>query len=206
MVIVIDADYNEKTRQGHAAGVLAESVFSHGEAGIVTATVDNIGSYIPGRFYLRELKCIDAVLAKVSLKDISLIVIDGYADLGTTDKALGTHVFEKYGIPVIGVAKNRYRTCFVENTEVVRGNSTKKLYVTCAGMDHEEAKRTVIRMAGENRLPWLIKLADTCARDWTAGSTGRTGIQEFPGEKTGGNGRNDGRGGKEHDGRTDVPI
>ena len=92
-------------------------------------------------------------------------MVDGYADFGTPDKSLGAHVFEKYGIPVIGVAKNRYKECRIPNIEVFRGSSQKSLYVTSKGIDNETAKDWVIHMAGENRIPYLIKLADTYARN-----------------------------------------
>ena len=167
MVVIIDADYREETRRGHAAGVLAESLTDEKETAVVCATVEDVGDYIPGQFYRRELKCVDAILRQLPGGSVSLIVIDGYADSGTPQKALGTYVFEQYGVPVIGVAKNRYKGCAVSDTEITRGTCRKKLYVTAKGMDHEAAKDLIRRMHGPYRLPYLIKLADTCARDWS---------------------------------------
>ena len=62
MVVVIDADYREETRRGHAAGVLAKTLLDAAETAVVCATVEDVGAYIPGQFYRRELKCVDAIL------------------------------------------------------------------------------------------------------------------------------------------------
>ena len=56
MVVVIDADYNEEQRTGHVAGVVCNSPLDDHAQKVVTAVVDEIGEYIPGQFYKRELK------------------------------------------------------------------------------------------------------------------------------------------------------
>jgi len=167
MVVIVDVDYNEDTRCGHAAGVTADSLLAREASGAVTATVGDVGEYIPGQFYRRELKCIDAVLRLLPMEALDLIVVDGYADSGTDHKTLGTYVFEAYGIPVIGVAKNRFDTWALPGTEVLRGGSRKPLYVTSRGMDPARARELVANMFGKYRLPYLIKLADAIARDWS---------------------------------------
>lgn len=95
-----------------------------------------------------------------------MIVVDGYADSGTEEHALGTYVHEKYNIPVIGIGKNKYASCVLNNLEVYRGESKKPLYVTSKGMDNEQTKTLVENMAGKYRLPYLVKFADNRARDW----------------------------------------
>ena len=170
MVVIIDADYDEELKKGHAAGVVAEKITDEKATGIVTAIVDNIGEYIPGQFYKRELKIAEAVISQLRIQDIELIVVDGYADSGTEEHALGTFVYEKYNIPVIGIAKNKYPRCTIPDTEVYRGESKKPLYVTSKGISHEEAKKYVEEMAGEYRLPFLVKYADKAARDWSCRS------------------------------------
>ena len=164
-VVIIDADYDEEQKTGHAAGVVAESMTDEKAVKTVTAMVEGIGDYIPGQFYKRELKIVEAVISQLELKDIDLIVVDGYADSGTEEHALGTYVYEKYNKPVIGIAKNKYPRCTIENTEVYRGESKKPLYVTSKGISHEEAKSLVKAMAGEYRIPLLVKYADKLARD-----------------------------------------
>lgn len=67
----------------------------------------------------------------------------------------------------IGIGKNKYNRCILENLEVYRGKKSQKtLYVTSKGMDNEKAKELVKQMAGENRLPYFVQFADNRARDW----------------------------------------
>ena len=167
MIIVIDADYNETTKKGHVAGILAKTPLDAQESGFVTGIVDHVEEYEPGHFFKRELKCVDEVLRQVKIKQVEMILVDGYADFGTGQASLGTHVYEKYRIPVIGIAKNPFHGCQVSDTEVYRGDSQKPLYVTCKGIQHERAKQIVRKMAGEYRIPALVKLADKIARDWS---------------------------------------
>ena len=168
MVVIIDADYNEETREGHVAGIVAKDILAEKEEYVLTAIVTEVGDYIPGQFYKRELKSVEAIINQMKKEEIDLIVVDGYADSGTEEHALGTFVFEEYNIPVIGIGKTRYGRCVLENLEVYRGKKAKSpLYVTSKGMDNEKAKKLVRQMAGDNRLPYFVKLADTKARDWS---------------------------------------
>ncbi|MBQ3291797.1 MAG: endonuclease V [Mogibacterium sp.] len=166
MIVVIDADYDESTHRGHVAGIICETPLDDEISGVVTAEVEDIQEYCPGQFYKRELQCVEAILSQLDPEKVDLIIVDGYADFGTEERSLGAHVFEEYHIPVIGIAKTHYALCFIDNTEVLRGTSLKPLFVTCKGIDHEQAKSIVAGMAGENRLPYLVKLADKYARDW----------------------------------------
>lgn len=167
MVVIIDADYNEETRTGHVAGIVARDILAEKEEYVLTAIVTEIADYISGQFYRRELKSVKSIIEQMKKEEIDLIVIDGYADSGTEEHALGTFVFEEYNIPVIGIGKNKYNRCVLENLEVYRGKKSQKpLYVTSKGMDNEKAKELVKQMAGENRLPYFVKLADNRARDW----------------------------------------
>ena len=61
-------------------------------------------------------------------------MVDGYADLETVGlPGLGAHAYAEFGIPVIGVAKSRFRTA-THAVPVVRGSSGRPLFVTAAGM------------------------------------------------------------------------
>jgi len=166
MVVIIDADYNEETRKGHVAGIVAKNILSEQEEYVITAFVTEIEDYIPGQFYRRELQSVDSIISQIEKGDIEMIVVDGYADSGTEEHALGTYVYEKYNIPVIGIGKNKYDRCVLENLEVYRGKSKKPLYVTSKGMDNEQAKTLVKKMAGKFRIPYLVKYADNRARNW----------------------------------------
>ena len=64
--------------------------------------------YRPGEFFLREPPPLRAVLAPV--RNLGLLVIDGYADLDPGGRpGLGAHAHAAFGVPVVGVAKTRFR-------------------------------------------------------------------------------------------------
>jgi deoxyribonuclease V len=111
-----------------------------------TAALPRVPPYRPGEFYLRELPPLRAVLADVS--GLGLLVIDGYADLDPAGRpGLGAHAHAEFAIPVIGVAKSRFRTA-THGVPVVRGSSARPLFVTAAGMPTADAADLVRRMAG----------------------------------------------------------
>ena len=90
-------------------------------------------------------------------------MVDGYADLDPGGRPdLGAHAAE-FGIPVIGVAKSRFRTA-THAVPVVRGSSARPLFVTSCGMPTADAADLVRRMAGQYRLPDALRRADTLAR------------------------------------------
>ena len=127
-----------------------------------TTTVRVGAPYRPGEFYLRELPALRSVIPVSG--DLALIVIDGYVDLDPSGRpGLGAHVHAEFGTPVIGVAKTRFRTA-THAAQVLRGHSSRPLYVTAAGMTVAEAARVVSEMAGQFRLPDALKLADRLAR------------------------------------------
>jgi len=67
-------------------------------------------------------------------------VIDGYADLDPDGRpGLGAHVHAEFGMPVIGVAKSRFRTA-THAVPVQRGSSVRPLFITAAGMPAAEGK------------------------------------------------------------------
>ena len=119
-------------------------------------------AYRPGEFYLRELPPLRAVLE--DLTGLGLLVVDGYADLDPSGRpGLGAHAHAEFGIPVIGVAKSRFRTA-THAVPVLRGSSGCPLFVTAAGMPRADAADLVRRMAGRYRLPDALRHADTLAR------------------------------------------
>jgi deoxyribonuclease V len=116
----------------------------------------------PGEFYLRELPPLRAVLEDLS--ELGLLVVDGYADLDPAGRpGLGARTHAEFGIPVIGVAKSKFRTA-THAVPVVRGSSGRPLFVTAAGMPAADAADLVRRMAGRYRLPDALRRADTLAR------------------------------------------
>jgi deoxyribonuclease V len=158
-----------RTGGARAAAVLAaDAAFAHVLAERTTL-VPWVPPYQPGEFYLRELPPVHAVLEDLS--GLGLLVVDGYADLDPDGRpGLGAHAHAEFGIPVIGVAKSRFRTA-THAVPVLRGSSVRPLFVTAAGMPAADAADLVRRMAGRYRLPDALRRADTLAR---AGSPATT--------------------------------
>jgi deoxyribonuclease V len=151
-----------RTGGAQAAAVLAaDAAFAHVLAER-TAVVARVPAYRPGELYLRELPPLRAVLHDLS--GLGLLVVDGYADLDPGGRpGLGAHAHAEFGIPVIGVAKSRFRTA-THAVPVVRGSSARPLFVTAAGMPAADAADVVRHMAGRYRLPDALRRADTFAR------------------------------------------
>lgn len=125
--------------------------------------ISNTAPYEPGALFRRELPCIAAVL-EVGLP-LQLLVVDGYATLDPDGRpGLGAHAAEAFGLPVIGVAKTPFRSA-THAAEVVRGGSTRPLYVTTAGgLDLAEAAQIVSAMVGPHRIPAALSRVDRLAR------------------------------------------
>ena len=161
MCAAVDVHYL-RTGGARAAAVLAaDAAFAHVLAER-TAVIPRVRPYRPGQFYLRELPPLRAVLD--GLSRLGLLVVDGYADLDPGGRpGLGAHAHAEFGIPVIGVAKSRFRTA-THAVPVVRGSSVRPLFVTAAGIPSADAANLVRRMAGRYRLPDALRRADTlCA-------------------------------------------
>jgi deoxyribonuclease V len=151
-----------RTGGARAAAVLAaDAAFAHVLAER-TVVIPRVPPYRPGEFYRRELPPLRAVLE--DLRGLGLLVIDGYADLDPGGRpGLGAHAYAEFGVPVIGVAKSRFRAA-THAVPVMRGSSVRPLFVTAAGMPAADAADLVRRMAGRYRLPDALRRADTLAR------------------------------------------
>jgi deoxyribonuclease V len=130
----------------------------------ITIEINDVADYEPGRFYLRELPCILAVLGKLP-RPPRVVVVDGYVWLREREPGLGFHVYEalKCAVPVIGVAKTAFDGS-PHAVPVIRGHSTRPLYITAAGIDPATAAVHVASMHGEHRLPALLKAVDLLCR------------------------------------------
>jgi deoxyribonuclease V len=100
--------YYLKAGGAQAAAVLAvDAVFAHVLAER-TAVLPRMPPCRPGELYLRELPPLRAV---DDLSGLGLLVAGGYADLDPRGRAgLGARAHAEFAIPVIGVAKSRFRT------------------------------------------------------------------------------------------------
>ena len=157
----VDVHYLSAGGARAAAVLAADAAFAHVLAER-TAVVPRVPPYRPGEFYLRELPPLRAVLDDLS--GLGLLVVGGYADLDPNGRpGLGAHAHAEFAIPVIGVAKSRFRTA-THAVPVVRGSSMRPLFVTAAGMPVADAADLVRRMAGRYRVPDALRRADTLAR------------------------------------------
>jgi deoxyribonuclease V len=127
-----------------------------------TADVPVVAPYRPGQFFLRELPPLRAVLATAGR--LHLVIVDGYVDLDPSGRpGLGAYVHQEFAVPVIGVAKTRFRTA-THAIPVVRGGSGRPLFVTAAGLPLTEASELVSNMSGPHRVPDALRRVDALAR------------------------------------------
>jgi len=132
---------------------------------IVRAAVSGASPYRAGRFYLRELPCLMAVLERAGRR-FDTIVIDGYVHLREdAGKGLGVHLHQAlvYAPAVVGVAKNSLKIAD-RFLPILRGKSARPLFVSAVGCPVDRAARSILSMHGPYRIPTLLKLADHHAR------------------------------------------
>ena len=147
---------------GRAAAVVAWDATFSAVLAEWTVLVPEVAPYKPGEFFLRELPALRAVLA--DLRSLGLLVVDGYVDLDPRGRpGLGAYAHAEFGVPVIGVAKTRFRTAS-HAVQVRRGRSARPLFVTSAGMSAPEAASLIRRMVGPFRLPDALRRVDALAR------------------------------------------
>src|SRR5215471_8132707 len=145
LFVAVDVHYLDDGRARAALVAARDSRFSL-ICGANTAVTAEGAPYQPGEFYRRELPPLRAVLP--SAGRLALIMVDGYVDLDAAGRpGLGAHVHAEFGVPVIGVAKTVFRTA-THAVPVLRGRSSRPLYVTAAAMPIEEAAGLVRHMAG----------------------------------------------------------
>ncbi len=163
---LLDVDY--RATGARAACVIAESWEAATPASTCTEEIDTVEPYTPGEFYRRELPCLLAVLRQLpALPDV--IVVDGYVWLPPGDRpGLGARLHQALGgtAPVVGIAKTAFAGAEAAAgiIPVLRGRSRRPLFVTAIGMEPAFAAQCVRRMAGPDRIPLLVKLADRLAK------------------------------------------
>ena len=128
----------------------------------------DVAEYESGAFYKRELPCIINIMEFVDLEMVECIVVDSYVYLDDDGKkGLGYYVYEHFEgkIPVIGVAKTSFHNNTKNVRPILRGSSLSPLYVSSIGIDLDVAAQQVVSMAGEFRMPMLLKLLDTLTKE-----------------------------------------
>ncbi|MEM6927194.1 MAG: endonuclease V [Myxococcota bacterium] len=164
MLVATDVRYDEATRTGRAAAVAFTGWTDAAPSREWVADVTAIADYEPGSFYRRELPCLMELLAHVH-DALETVIVDGHVWLGEARPGLGHHLYEalEQRVAVVGVAKSRFVGGYA--TEVLRGDTTRPLYVTSVGLPVVEAAARVKSMHGPYRLPTLLKRVDTLTRE-----------------------------------------
>ena len=141
------------------AGATFENAYGTEVVSSYTTYVQKCHPYIPGQFYKRELPCIQALLAIVR-EPVGIIIVDGHCWLDPGHAGLGQHVYKHTGIPTIGIAKAQYKDGVA--VPVLRGCSARPLWLSSSGCS--VPNNFLQNMAGEGRIPTLLKLVDRLAR------------------------------------------
>lgn len=161
MKLAIDAYYTGN--KAKVVGVLFENFSDEKPIKIISKAVGDVAPYESGNFYKRELPCIVSLLQDLDVRDISLIVIDGFVYLDDeSGYGLGGHLYEhlERKVQIVGVAKSPFKGSCKLVREICRGGSKRPLFVSAIGMDIDEAARLVKGMSGEFRMPGLLKILD----------------------------------------------
>lgn len=162
MIICIDVQYSPTFAQ---VGCVSFRDWPDGSPSHELAvSVPPAAEYETGQFYLRELPCLLAAIAELP-QFPAVIVVDGYVWLGAQRPGLGHYLYNALSrqCPVIGVAKNSFQNNDMA-VQVLRGKSSRPLYLTSVGIPVQTAYNHISEMHGEFRIPTLIKRADQLAR------------------------------------------
>lgn len=165
MIYIFDSYYNDKETITACIGIENWQSENPGLQFSEKSLVES--EYISGQFYKRELPGIINLLKKINLKKSDLIIIDGYVYLDDyQSNGLGGYLYEELNkeIPIIGVAKKKYKLLQNGCREVYRGKSKKPLFVTTAGIDVDRAKKIIEEMPGSFRIPLILKLVDQLSK------------------------------------------
>lgn len=170
MLAIFDVDYREN---GTAVlGGVVLSAFADPEpAHEFVLPFSSVADYEPGHFYKRELPCLlkglEHIHIQLNVPDIQTVIVDGYVWLDAHHKpGLGARLFDELAgrVPVIGVAKSAFKD-IDQAEQVYRSQSQRPLFITAAGMDGRVAAEKIRQMAGQSRLPDMVKRADRLCRD-----------------------------------------
>ncbi|SDY83584.1 endonuclease V [Nitrosomonas sp. Nm33] len=163
MILAIDVHYDN--HNGQVAGVAFKSWADADPDNIYVTKIEQVGDYVPGQFYKRELPGILKLLHEYDLKP-EYIVIDGYVYLdGCSKPGLGKHLYDalRGNVKVIGVAKKPFAG-ISKAYAIYRGSSKQPLYITSAGEALSTAKLHILSMHGIYRMPIMLKKVDQLSR------------------------------------------
>ncbi|MFT4627760.1 MAG: deoxyribonuclease V [Myxococcota bacterium] len=161
--LAVDVQYDEAADTGWVAGLWFDRWTDPVPVRSDVRLHFGLQPYAPGEFYKRELPALlELVLESVDLGEVHTVIVDSYVDLGA-EPGMGRHLWHALDrrVRVVGVAKTRFNSA--DPIEVIRGESTRPLYIT-ATSDAQEAADGVASMHGAYRIPTLLKAVDALAR------------------------------------------
>lgn len=165
-----DVAYDGTT--GYGIDVVFDWFYDDTPERVIEVTVPDVGEYVAGEFYKRELKVLLAIYEeyqKIYKKTPLVVFVDAYVDIGDKEGCgrYFAEAIEDESI-VIGIAKNEYKPATQAGVaeSVLRGSSTKHLYVTSTIIPKKDAAYLVTQLHGENRHPTLIKKTDMLTKDF----------------------------------------
>lgn len=135
---------------------------------IYSEIISEIAEYVPGEFYKRELPCILSLISKIDLKNVDVIIIDGFVYLDDEGRfGLGAYLYEALNkeISIIGVAKRDFATIERNRNMIFRGESQNPLFITSIGIDLIEASKRIEEMEGNYRIPTTLKELDRLTKE-----------------------------------------
>ncbi len=160
MLLAIDVHY--KATYAKTVGVLFHWE-NENPLRIITDIINDFADYEPGQFYKRELPCILQLLQQVNLNSVEAIIVDGHVYIDNNKTfGLGGHLWHALDqkIPVIGIAKKPFHNTKQVCIPIYRGQSQNPLYMSCIGMDEQEALTKVQLLHGDYRIPTILKVLD----------------------------------------------
>ncbi len=164
MILAVDVQYAPQDEWARTGGIVFKSWDASEAAAEFVTILDEVSPYESGAFYKRELPCLLPLIEHaLSRFSIETIVVDSFVTLARGAPGLGQHLHTQLGreIEVVGVAKNGFEGATA--TQITRGISRKPLWVSSTH-DHTAAAACVASMAGDSRIPLLLKRTDALAR------------------------------------------
>lgn len=165
MLLAVDTYYFEN--KAKTVGLAFDDWEATAERHRYVETLEHVAEYVSGEFYKRELPCILSLMATYKLGAFEAIIVDGFVYLDDDGKmGLGGHLYKALGktIPVIGVAKTDFISLKTNKKALLRGNSSKPLFITAIGVDLDLATEKIKIMNGDFRMPALLKKLDVLTK------------------------------------------
>lgn len=106
-------------------------------------------------------------IKKIDFTENDQIIVDGYVSLDSKGKiGLGGYLYEAldHKIPVIGIAKNEFKSPDSQRRAITRGESKIPLFLTAKGLNVDAVLSKIENMHGNFRIPTLLKKLDHLTR------------------------------------------